>query len=354
MSWVRPTLNELVVRIQEDLVSRLELSGALLRRSFLYVLARVLAGAAHMVHGQQEFYARQIFPDQAEAEFLARHASLFGMSRNAATFAQGTIDVTGDAGEVVPEGTVYVRADGWTYETDAELTLDGSGEGSVAVTAVTAGVDGNADEGTVLTLESPISGVDSEATVDADELSEGADQETDDDLRVRLLERLRNPPQGGSEADLIAWAKEISGVTRVWISAGELGAGTVSLRFVRDDDGDGADIIPDAGEIEAVQDHIDEERPVTMDVTVLAPTAVPLAFTISLEPDNSETRAAVEAELADMLNREAEPGGTILRSQMLVAIGIAEGVEDFTLTVPAADETHAVGELAIMGTITWT
>ena len=54
MSFERPTLPDLVSRIQTDFVSRLALTGAVLRRSVVTVLARVLAGAAHMLHGHLE------------------------------------------------------------------------------------------------------------------------------------------------------------------------------------------------------------------------------------------------------------------------------------------------------------
>ena len=89
MAFQRPTLAELVERISADLTSRLSLAGAVLRRSVIFVIARVVAGAAHMLHGHIEFLSRQIFPDQSEAEFLVRHASLFGLTRNPATFANG-------------------------------------------------------------------------------------------------------------------------------------------------------------------------------------------------------------------------------------------------------------------------
>ncbi|KKL27403.1 hypothetical protein LCGC14_2385500 [marine sediment metagenome] len=45
--------------------------------------------------------------------------------------------------------------------------------------------------------------------------------------------------------------------------------------------------------------------------------------------------------------------GTIKLSRMQTTIGIAEGVTDYTLTVPAADFVPVLGELASVGVITW-
>ena len=49
----------------------------------------------------------------------------------------------------------------------------------------------------------------------------------------------------GDNDDYVAWATEVPGVTRAWCSPNGMGAGTVVVRFVRDDDDDP---IPDSGE----------------------------------------------------------------------------------------------------------
>lgn len=350
MAFERPTLAELVDRIESDFISRLSLNGAVLRRSLVRVLARVLAGASHMLHGHLDFLSRQLFPDTSEDEFLIRQGLLFGVERTAAEFATGDVDLTGTNGSVIPAGTVLLRSDGAEFVTEDEETIS-SGTATVTVTASLAGADGNCDEATTLSLESPIAGVDTAGSVASGGIAGGTDQESLEDYRERVLERMRSAPHGGASTDYVAWAKEVAGVTRAWVYPLQLGAGTVVVRFVRDDD---ASPIPDAGEVEEVQDYIDARRPVTAAVTVVAPVAEPLDVEVSITPDNSATRAAVEAELEDFLQREAEPGGTLLLSQILVAIGTAEGVEDFTLTSPAADVTHTTNQLATLGTVTFT
>jgi uncharacterized phage protein gp47/JayE len=407
MSFVRPTLTELVDRIQEDFLSSLQLVAPILRRSMVYVMSRVLAGTAHMLHGHMGYLSRQVFPDLSDEEYLIRQAALFGIIRTAATYAAGNVVFVGTDTTVIPAGTVLLRSDGSEYTTDGEETIAtltawattttyavgdlrtnggniyqcaiggesaGSGgptgeeeaivdnevtwryiaAGSAAVlSAVTtslAGEDGCCEAGVELSLESPIAGANSTAIVDVEALVGGTDQETVDALRVRLLERMQSPPHGGNEADYIAWAKEIAGVTRAWCYPMEDGPGTVTVRFVRDNDDS---IFPDAGEVTAVQDHIDEVRPVTADVTVEAPVDDPIAMTIEIVPDTSDTRAAVEAELQDLLFRTAEPGVTTLLSQLEIAVGTAEGITDFSVTVPATDVTHAAGYLATLGVITW-
>ncbi len=163
------------------------------------------------------------------------------------------------------------------------------------------------------------------------DLVSGADQEDIEAFRTRFLERLLAPPHGGNATDYVAWAKEVAGVTRAWCYPLEGGAGTVTVRFVRDND---AGLIPDSGEVAAVAAHIATVSPVTAVVTVAAPVADAVAFSLHIVPDTTATRAAVTAELADLLLRTASPAGTVPLSAIRTAIGTAAGITDYTLTTP--------------------
>lgn len=356
MTFARPSLEDLVTRVRNDITSRLGIDGAAIaRRAMAKVLADVFAGAVHELHGHLVFLSRQLIPDTAEREYLVRFAALHSLTVNPAAFAAGTTAATGTNGTVIPTGTILVRDDNVQYQTTSEETIS-AGTASLPVTAVLAGVEANLDTGETLTVETPIAGLDSETTVEAPGITGGTNEETTEAFRARYLERLRDPLQGGNEQDYVAWAKTVSGVTRVWVQE-ELGE--VTVWFVRDDE---TPILPDSGEISAVQTAIDAERPITADVTVVAPTELAVAFTIEVTPDENTTLATaqtnVEKELDDMFFRDGAPGdgvsrGTILLSAMQVAIGTATGVADFTLTTPSADVVPASGELAVRGTVTW-
>lgn len=348
MPFSRPALTDLIERTRADALARLN-AEELLRRADVEVLARVLAGASHALHGYIDWLSRQVIYDTADAEMLDRWATIWGVPRHAPFTASGNITLTGTTGTVIPAGTSLVRTDGAEYTTDADATL-AAGTATAAVTASLAGDSGNSLIGSSLSLASPISGANSVATVATGGLAGGADQEDDAALRSRLTFRIQNPPHGGASFDYVTWALEVSGVTRAWVYPEELGLGTVTVRFVRDDD---ASVIPDAGEVAAVQAYIDALRPVTADVTVVAPVAVPLDFTIALTPNTAAVKSAVTAELTDLLRREAEPARTILLSRIREAISIAAGETNHVLTVPAADVTHTTGQMATMGTITW-
>ncbi|MBC3494370.1 baseplate J/gp47 family protein, partial [Pseudomonas taiwanensis] len=74
-----------------------------------------------------------------------------------------------------------------------------------------------------------------------------------------------------------------------------MGPGTVGVFFMRDEDDNP---VPGAGELAEVKAYIEERRPVTAEVYVLAPVIVPVVYQIRLDPDTTIVRNAVEAQLA--------------------------------------------------------
>lgn len=347
MSFSRPTLNDLVNRTLNDLLSRLN-QDDVLRRADSEVYARVLAAAAHSLYGFVDWASKQFLVLTCDGETLERHGDELGVPRKAAAASTGSLTFTTLVGSVIPIGTLVQAFDGVEYATLAEVTAVGTST-LANLQAVVPAAAGNRDAGQSVNLVSPITGVQPVALAGA--LSGGADIETDDAYRTRLLARKRQPPHGGAEFDYVTWALEVSGVTRAWAYAEELGPGTVTVRFVRDNDT--GSILPDSPECAIVQAYIDARRPITADVTVLAPVGDVLNFTIDLTLDTADIRATVEQELRDLLLREAEPGGTIPLSHFRQSISNAQGEYDFAMTVPAADVVSAGGHMPIFGAITW-
>ncbi len=351
MAWNRPSLDTLIKRNQADIEASLPGTDAKVRRKNLNVIAKIISAVAHGLYGNLEYLAKQILPDTAESKYLNRHGSLWlTVPRKAASYAVGQVVFTGTNGTLIAAGTIIVRADGAEYSTDADVTIALS-QAIANVTALIAGQSGNAVVGTILNMASPIAGVNGNATVHTTALTGGADQELDQDLSNRVVKRIQNPPHGGAYHDYEAWALEVPGVTRAWVYSQELGIGTVTLRFVRDAD---ASIIPDAAEVTAVQNYIDARRQVSLKAFyVVAPIAAPINFEIQLTPNSAAVKAAVEAELRDLISREAVPGGTILISHIREAVSIAAGENNHVITVPNADIVNGTGLISTVGAFTW-
>ncbi len=103
---------------------------------------------------------------------------------------------------------------------------------SVPVQSEDFGASVNLDAGTKLTLQSPIIGVDDTLTVDFGAVGGGTDQESEDSLRARMLDRIQNPVAHFNSAAIISKTKEVSGVTRVFVQEAGFTIGTVSVTSI--------------------------------------------------------------------------------------------------------------------------
>nr|WP_247895680.1 baseplate J/gp47 family protein [Azospirillum brasilense] len=101
----------------------------------------------------------------------------------------------------------------------------------------------------------------------------------------------------------------------------------------------------------AVANHLWPLAPVTSLVTVVAPAAQPIAFTIAGVPVSY--RSAVAEALAAQLRDDGSPGGTVRVAALWAAVR-ALGLTAFDINVPADDVTATAGHLPTLGAITWT
>lgn len=345
MAFDRPTLRELITQMTTD--AEREAGAKQMRQSNLRVLPKVFAYACHGLYGFITWILKQLFPDTAEKQFLERQASIQGIYRRAASKATGTLTVSYTEGATLPVGTIFMADDQTRYETTAEPEV---GSYTVPVQCLETGTIGNREAGQTYTLVSPVVGVDAEAV--GSEMAGGAEAESDESLRKRLLFRLQNPPRGGAKEDYIAWAEEVPGVTRSWCFPKEQGIGTVVVRFATD--GMTEDGIPTSGMVQIVSDYIAEVAPVTATPYVVAPVAKPVNFRIKdLIPDSESVRAQVEAELKSLFIKEAHPGEALKLTHIQQAISSAAGEDDYELLEPTADVPADSTQLLVVGEVTY-
>ena len=361
MPFTRNSLQEIVDRIVSDFQTRITGATSLLRRSTLNIIAKINAGAFHLLYEYLDYQARQLFITTADEAGLETHASEYGITRNAAVAATGSGAVTGTNGSLIASGTELQSTDDQIYEVDEDVTI-AAGVGTVDFTAVVAGSDGNDDAGITLSFVNPIVGVSTDVTVDSDGIVGGTDIETDAALRLRVLARKRQPPHGGAASDYENWALEVSGTTRAWCIPQYNGAGTVGLAFVRDDDDT---IIPTSTLRDAMETYIIEHEDPASGVTVGIPvtaepgfyvivmTELAVDFNISIYPNTAAVQAAVQTQLEELILNEGGPEQTLYLSRISEAISNTTGEQRHTLTTPASDTTAAANQVHVLGTITW-
>ena len=361
MPFKRPGLQTIIDRIANDFEVKINGANSFLRRSVLKIMAVVYAGTVHLIYGFLGYQADQLFATKADTEGLELIGSEYGIARKAAVKAIGEGVATGVNGTVIPADTELQSTDGQVYIIDSDVTI-ALGVATVDFTAEIAGADGNDDAGVVLSFVSPIVSIDSTITVSASGITGGTDIEEDDDYRLRILARKRQPPHGGAEFDYEVWAKEISGVTRSWSFPQYMGAGTIGVAFTRDED---VSIIPNLAQRTVVYDYIIEhDDPSTGETIGIPVTAEPgffvvelfklvVAISINISPNTVAVQAAVRQQLEDLFYREGGPGETIYLSEVSEAISLAIDEQKHTLVSPVVDITAAVNQVHVLGILTF-
>jgi uncharacterized phage protein gp47/JayE len=337
--------------VRDDIIAAL--SGAVMvGNSAMRVIADVNAGVSHMVLRYIDWIAKQILPDTAESEWLNRHGDIWlvnsdgSIGKKNATLAAGSVTMTGVAGAILASGSTFESG---AYETTEQITI-GADPTAVAVTAIIPGVAGNLIPGSTISLDNAPIDIDSAATVVF--MEGGTEEETDEQLRARVLFRIQNPPMGGDANDYIVWATAVPGVTRAWSFPNEMGVGTVTVRFMMDDLRAGLGGYPQEIDINAVRAYLDIKRPVAIkDIFIEAP--IPFLYNITitgLVDDSSTVRARILAAVKDMELRRIIPGQTVFRSWLDEAISGAIGEQSHEL-VFTTTPMPSPGYMAVLGSI---
>jgi len=231
---------------------------------------------------------------------------------------------------------------------------------SVPIESDDFGAATNLDAGTNLKLQTPLLNVDDLLTVDFGEIGGGADQETQGAFRTRVLDRIQNPVSHFNVDAIIDKAKEVAGVTRVFVQPITPGVGQVTIYFMRDND---ANPIPSASEVNAVKAKIIEIAPANTDtgndVIVSAPTPITIPFLFSsITPSTPSMLAAVTANLDQFFKEDTVVDENVQEDAYRAAIFNTidtlngEEISDFELISPAGDITVGVGEIPVLGTVT--
>lgn len=362
MPWSTPTLRQVRSTVRDFVHAMAPGSDATVPNSVLRVLSDITGAMCHLTLQYVDWLSKQLLPDTAETEFLDRHAQIWllnsdgSMGRKLAAYAQGSATFTGTFGAAIPASAQLVtgtlQSQQLIYETVEEIVI-GNGPTEGAVRALDPGSDHNLDPGAQIALVVVPPGADAQGVIVS--MQGGTDTETDDELRARVLLRIRQPPMGGDEKDYVQWALAVPGVTRAWCGAHEMGIGTVTVRFMMDDVNSDTDGFPTAFDIAQVTAYLDLVRPVTVqDFYVVAPIPQSIdIFVDHLTPDTTTIRAMIQTSLQNMLMESAAPGQTIFTAWKYYAIMSTPGVESFDLPNDVDEVMPSPGHMATLGDIVY-
>lgn len=137
------------------------------------------------ITGLSAWLSTQFNIKQSSGLFLDAWASNFNMNRKTASNSRVFCTVTGDAGTVIPAGSLVSNTDGNFFSADSEITIDSAGDGGGYFTAQESG-EIPCSSGTVNQIVTAVPGWNT-VTNSSDGVL-GNDVESDYSLRNRILE----------------------------------------------------------------------------------------------------------------------------------------------------------------------
>lgn len=211
------------------------------------------------------------FAQTSWGEYLEHIAEEHGVFRRSAVRAIGTVTVTGTG--TVSQGALFQTQDGTEFSATSTIKVTASAD--VPIQAVEYGSKGNVAAGAITIIPMSIPGI--TRVTNAAATYDGFDEETDDELRERLLFKVRQPATSGNINDYIEWGTSVEGVGHITVVPLWNGNGTVKL-LVTDSNGQPAS--PDL--LSRVTEKVETMHPIGADVSVIAPSV--LGLTIALTP----------------------------------------------------------------------
>jgi len=202
--------------------------------SELWLRANALAGIIAHAFANNKIALQQYSPLTAEEDKALELAAQYGVEERAGAKATGTVTARSSAIVIIPDGYLLTAPNGEKYEATGPVTVTPPST-SVPVVAVNAGTAGNQSASTVLTWDSASIGF-LQRTATSGVISGGTEDDTWEEVRARLLLKLKDPPVGTNWAQLREWALEASSsVSRCFVYPAVRGPGTVDICIIGED-----------------------------------------------------------------------------------------------------------------------
>ncbi|NRD80277.1 baseplate J/gp47 family protein [Bacillus sp. BRMEA1] len=350
-----------------NMVTYLQTAGSKLSdftaTSILGQILSAIASAIDEIYTAITSAQQQAYVQTATDTSLDAKGADFGVTRKQATPAQWYFtfsrNVVSNQQQPIPAGTIITTIpslgqDPITFATDADSFL-GAGTLTVTVSATcqTAGSVGNIAINTPLLIGSGVPGIDGVQLLSLTNGTYGADTETDDAYRSRILAALASKAQG-----TVSWYQQtaltVTGVQSAKIVPQGRGSGTIDIYVVAS-----GNAMPSQSLISSVQAAIDAGRIITDDAKVFSPTQVTVNRTINIHLasgyDPTVVTGLVQTAVSNYINSLGIGGGSLgelYESQVIKAALSVNGVVNATSA--DTDVSFSAYQLPQAGTITVT
>ena len=312
-----------------------------------YAVAAQIQG----LYMQAEWTERQCFPQTATGEYRDYHGALRGVERKKAAKASGMLRFSvHEAAQntlSIPVGTVCMTTGLMRFVTTEAGELP-AGALSVEIPAEAAepGAAGNVPAGSVVRMTvAPVGIAD---CINPEGFEGGCDDESDEELRARILETYRRLSNGANAAFYKQKAMSFDEVASVVVLPRARGIGTVDV-VIASRTG-----VPDEKLRNEMQACFDEVREIAVDVQVLEPETLTMNVGVTVKvAENYETQTVLEQVRAALRGQfgGARLGKNVLLAELGAAVFAVDGVENYAFSAPAADATVGETVLPVLGNL---
>ena len=261
--------------------------------SFHYDILYPVAEMFEQLFSKQEETIYNAFALTATGKYLDNKTAEQNIYRSSGGRATGTVRITGESGKVIQKG-IKVCAGGVFFSVDAAAVINAGGYADVSVECTETGQAGNVGAGEINKFPVTISGL--YTVTNPNPTAGGYDAEDDESLRERWLEKVSHPIANGDIHSYEAWAKEVEGVGSVEVIPSWNGGGTVKVIITNN-----LNQPADSELVNAVKNHLDENRIIGAEITVVSAVATEISVSAKLVIFDRNVDE-ISADIFDVLN----------------------------------------------------
>lgn len=299
----------------------MQLSGfSVSEQSDIMLRFKVLAAEVLNSNVALEFVKQQMFASSATGEYLDNHATVRGLQRKKEEKAIGEVTFyvaeTSLTDIVIEQGTVVstIGAQVRQFETTQAVTLKAH-ELSVnaPVIAIEGGSDYNVLAKEICVMVTPPTGI--SYVLNEKALSGGVDRESDEQLRVRVLDSYRDISNSTNEIYYKRLVESVPGIDSSGVIARRRGPGTIDISVCAKG---GAQV--SSATLEKAQQLVDENRELNVDAFVIYSIPIEVRVVLGIEVEDGYSFDSIKAYIVEKSTQYIESLG-VGRPMLLKEIG---------------------------------
>ncbi|KOP29476.1 hypothetical protein ADM98_11410 [Exiguobacterium sp. BMC-KP] len=326
---------------------------------------RPIAKIGANISNDIRFGVRAAIPQLSYGGFLDEHAKdVLPDGRKPGVKAIVPVTLSSNVALTVPQGTILLTGNDLAFVLDADVVLTPPeeqpdpdypipGTATSTATASEMGAIYNVVPGAINTVDGDLK--DLVSVTNAIPTTAGVDQESDSELKARMLTAAQNQSGAGNPEDYKSWALEATGITRAKVFRADPSPGSVTILVAQ------ASGMPTAGQVAEAQSKINARASLIANNVVLAPTALPVNVAgnvVLIDGANmSDLVTSFSQALQDYLANLAFSGEVIRYTQILNLLldqPLLVDVSGFTVNGASANLVVGDKQIATLGTVTFT